>query len=73
MCSADEAGRRARHLFSARDDVVAILPGIRNFRIKLVPACLGVTHEVEPVPRPAFAEVRGRRGDGPPLAASSDW
>ena len=38
--------------------VVAVLKCIRNERLELVPARLRVAHKVEPVPRPAFAEMR---------------
>ena len=38
--------------------VVPVLICIRNERLELVPARLRVAHKVEPVPRPAFAEMR---------------
>ena len=51
-----------RHAVVQRaDDVVAILPGVRNDRLPLMPARLRVAHEVQPVPRPALAEMRRRQ------------
>ena len=39
------------------DDVVAILKRVGDVVIELMPARLGVAHQVEPMPAPAFAEV----------------
>ena len=38
--------------------VVPVLIRIRNERLELMPARLSIAHKVEPVTRPAFAEMR---------------
>ena len=40
------------------NDVVAVLVGIGNDKIALVPARFGVPHKVQPVPRPTLTELR---------------
>ena len=49
-----------RHVgVESADDVVAVVVGVRDDRLELVAARLGVTDEVEPVARPALAERGG--------------
>ena len=40
------------------DEVIAIVPGVGDDVVALMPARLRVTHQVHPVPGPAFAEMR---------------
>ena len=47
-------------LVQGPDDVIAILPRVRDRRVELVAPGLGVADEVQPVPPPALAEP-GRR------------
>ena len=55
---ADEAVERFVGVETA-DHVIAIAPGIRLVAVALVAVGLGVAHQVEPVPTPFFAVVRG--------------
>ena len=50
-------------LVERTDEVVAVVPGVGDDVVALVPARLGVAHQVHPVPRPTFAEMR--RGQQP--------
>ena len=43
------------------DDVIAVLVGVGDGVVELVAARLAVAHQVEPVPRPALAELRRRQ------------
>ena len=41
------------------DDVVAVAPGVGDLVVELVAVRLGVADQIEPVPAPALAVVRG--------------
>ena len=41
-----------------RNHVIAIAPGLGPIIVDAVAVAVGVTHQIEPVPRPAFAVVR---------------
>ena len=51
-----------RHIVVQRaDDIVAVLPCVRDVVIKLVAIALGITHQVKPVPAPLLSIPRRRQ------------
>src|SRR5579884_2956395 len=48
-----------RHVgIKCSNDVITILIGVRDGIVELVSSCLGIAHEIEPMPAPALAEMR---------------
>ena len=43
-----------------REDVIAVTPRVGTNKVALLARGLGVARHIEPVPAPAFAELRGR-------------